>query len=129
MQRIPTIYVTESELGGRGVFTYEAISEGALLEICPVLIIPESQVEVIHKTVLHDYYFTWGDTQKQAAIVLGFGSIYNHATLANAKFIMDYEQQSMDFLAIRDIEAGEEITTNYNGLTGDSKPLWFTVKE
>ncbi len=129
MQRIPTIYVSESPLHGRGVFTYESIPEEALIEVCPVIVIPEEQVPVIHKTVLHDYYFTWGDDQKRAAIVLGFGGMYNHAENANAYFVMDYEQMTMDFIACREIKAGEEITINYNGDEEEDKEqeLWFDV--
>lgn len=127
MQRIPSLFVANSSLHGKGVFTYAAIEEGTLLEVCPVLIIPELEVSVIHQTVLHDYYFTWGESQQQAAIVLGFGSMYNHAEQANAIFIMDYEQQTMDFVAAKTIEAGEEITINYNGEEGAKKALWFEV--
>jgi SET domain-containing protein len=127
MQRIPSLFVGPSSLHGRGVFTYAEIEEGTLLEVCPVLIIPKAEVSVIHKTVLHDYYFTWGDAQEEAAIVLGFGSIFNHSETPNAQFIMDYEQQTMDFFAMRTIPAGEEITINYNG-EEVQRELWFEVE-
>ncbi|MEM1328268.1 MAG: SET domain-containing protein [Bacteroidota bacterium] len=127
MQRIPTLFVAPSSVHGRGVFTYAAIEEGTLLEVCPVLIIPKEQVKIIRETVLHDYYFTWGEAQTEAAVVLGFGSIFNHAEQHNARFLMDYEQQTMDFFAMRDIAAGEEITINYNG-EEEQRELWFEVK-
>ncbi len=125
MQRIPSLYIAYSSIHGRGVFTHADISEGSLLEVCPVLLIPKTQVEVIHNTVLHDYYFLWGDAQDEAAIVLGFGSLYNHSFLPNAEYIIDYEQETFDFVAIRDIKAGEEITVNYNGDPYEQTPLWF----
>lgn len=125
MQRIECIYVGPSDIHGRGVFTYSDIPEGTLLEICPVLVLPEAEVKIIHQTQLHDYYFLWGDAQKEAAIVLGFGSIYNHADQANSRYIMDYEQKSMDFFATRDIAAGEEILVNYRDDDKAQFPLWF----
>lgn len=128
MQRIPSVYVGPSEINDRGVFTYEFIPNGALIEICPVIVIPADEVSRIHTTVLHDYYFTWGAQQQEAAIVLGFGMIYNHTQFSNAKYVMDYEQRTMDFMAIKDIEAGSEILTNYNGETGNGKALWFSLK-
>lgn len=129
MQRIPTVYFGNSPLQGRGVFTYDLIPAGALIEVCPVIVIPKEQVAVIHKTVLHDYYFTWGDEQQEAAIVLGFGGMYNHSENANAHFIMDYEQLTMDFIASKNIQAGEEIMINYNGDEEEdhNRPLWFDV--
>ena len=36
-------------------------------------------------------------------------------------------EQTIRFSALRDIEAGEEVTTNYNGDPGNIKPLWFAA--
>jgi SET domain-containing protein len=125
MQRLPCLYATSSPLGGRGVFTFEPISAGSLLEICPVILIPEEQVEAIHKTVLHDYYFLWGPEEKQAVIALGFGSLYNHSFQPNAEYEVDQDNLSLNFYALRDLQPGEEITVNYNGDPDDSSPVWF----
>lgn len=76
----------------------------------------------MHDTHLHDYYFQWdGD---RAAIALGLGSLYNHSERNNARFTLDYEFGQIRFLAVRDIAAGEEITTNYRA--GEPEmDLWF----
>jgi len=123
MQRIPSVYFQESPIHGRGIFTYDSIPKGSLIEICPVLVLPPEQISDIENTLLYHYYFTWGDHQKSAAILLGFGSLYNHAVLCNAEYIMDYEQQTMDVYALRDILAEEEITFNYNGELGSKKAI------
>ncbi|MEM9991752.1 MAG: SET domain-containing protein [Bacteroidota bacterium] len=128
MQRLPSVYVGPSDLHGRGVFTHSYIPAGTLIEICPAIILPADEVSIIHSTRLHDYYFLWGDTQKEAAIVLGFGSMYNHAEHPNARYIMDYEQQSMDFFATSDIEAGSEILVNYRDDSEAKFQLWFQEK-
>lgn len=125
MQKLPHIFFAPSALSGRGVFTSEPILEGTLIEICPVIIIPEAELPIIHQTTLHDYYFFWGEEEKECAIALGFGSLYNHSYDANAEYILDLEENTIDFYCVKDIEAGDEITVNYNGLPDDTMPVWF----
>ncbi len=124
-QRIPGLYVAHSEISGRGVFCLEEISEGSLIEICPVIPIPLKEMEAIKGTTLYDYYFEWGEEADQGAIALGFGSIFNHAVNPNAKYLVDYESNELKVFAIGDIPAGVEITFNYHGLPGNKEKLWF----
>lgn len=125
MQRLPHIFFAPSNLGGRGVFTSEPITEGTLLEICPVIVLPEEELALIHQSYLHDYYFFWGEEEKQCAIALGFGSLYNHSYDANAEYILDLDENTIDFYSVKAIEAGAEITVNYNGFPDDKAPVWF----
>ena len=128
MQRLPFIYFNDSPKGGRGVFTSDFIPIGTLIEICPVIVISEKDLPIIHETHLHDYYFLWSDDGKEAAIALGFGSLYNHAYRPNAEYITNRENKSIDVFAIEDILAGAEITFNYNGSPFDEEKLWFDAK-
>lgn len=125
MQRLPFLYFGPSPLGGRGVFTARDITSGALIEICPVLVLPAEELAVIHGTRLHDYYFLWGEDQQQCAIALGFGSLYNHASDPNAETVIDYEKETIDIYGLREIPAGEEITISYNRGAEEEFPLWF----
>ena len=125
MQRIPSIHFAESPLGGRGVFTAEEIPEGSLIEICPVIVLPEEDLPAIHGTHLHDYYFLWGENDECCAIALGFGSLYNHAYMPNARYWVDQEEATISIYAIADIPAGAEITISYNGDPEDTTPVWF----
>ena len=125
MQRIPSLFIAPSDLGGRGVFTGEPIGKGSLIEICPVIVLPEKDRPVIHDTALHDYYFLWGNEQLQCAIALGYGSLYNHSTRPNAIYLLDYGHQTIDFYSIKNIEAGAEILVNYNGEPQIKKAVWF----
>jgi len=124
-QRLPSVYFSSSPIGGRGVFTYEPIDEGVLIEVCPAIVLPEADLPVIHRTNLHDYYFLWGQEEKSCAIALGFGSLYNHSYEPNAEYVFDYEEQTIDIYSLRPIEAGEEIFINYNGWPDDKNPVWF----
>jgi hypothetical protein len=125
MQRIEGIFFTSSKLGGRGVFTAVAIPEGSLIEICPVVVLTGHDLKLIHQTRLHDYYFLWGDEQDQCAIALGYGSLYNHSVHSNAHYEMNLDDETIEIYAVRDIEAGAEITVNYNGEPGDAARVWF----
>ncbi len=124
-QRSPKIIVAPSVLGGRGIIAIADIDADELIEICPVLVIPAGDVPLIHRTVLHDYYFLWGDGEEQAAIALGYGSLYNHADDSNALYEMDFTRNTLDIYAYRDIRAGEEVTINYHGSPGSRDALWF----
>jgi len=125
MHQIPGLFISESAGRGRGVFTNLPIHEGDIIEVCQVIILPSHQLPVIHKTVLHDYYFLWGEELKECALALGFGSLYNHKTHPNANFILDLENNTIDIFAIEDIAPGDEITINYHGEPGATDPLWF----
>jgi hypothetical protein len=121
------IYISESKLGGRGVFAGSSIQKGDLIEVAPVIICKESDKALLDQTALYDYYFMWGENEEKTAVALGFGSLYNHSCPANAEFMADYDDNTIDFYALRYIEAGEEITINYNGDPFDeSKPWFFT---
>lgn len=125
MSALPFLYLAPSPLGGRGVFTGAEIPSGTSIELAPIILLSAKDRKVIHETHLHDYYFQWdGD---RAAIALGYGSLYNHSDSANAEFELDYDFDQIRFLAIQDIPAGTEITTNYR--TGaPNMVLWFEKK-
>lgn len=125
MQQIPSLYITDSHLGGRGVFSSSPIPKGSIIEIAPVLVIPGAQRENLDQTIIHDYYFIWGDEDQQAALILGNGSIYNHSFDPNAEYRADFAGQTMSFFALENIEAGIEITVNYNGNPDGKGKFWF----
>lgn len=52
------------------------------------------------------------------AIAFGFGSLYNHSYQPNARYVKRIAERTLDYVAIRDIQCGEEITVNYNGRPG-----------
>jgi uncharacterized protein len=110
---------------GRGVFSSAVIREGEVIERCPVIVVPPTQVEAIASTVLGAYFFLWSGTKDHAAIALGYGSLYNHDDNANAMYVRKQEEGILEFVALRAIAPGEEITVNYHGGFGERGPLWF----
>lgn len=121
----PNIYVADAPGKGKGVFAAHPIKAGDVIEICPVLVLPETDCPLIDKTKLYDYYFIWGDEQNLIAIALGYGSLYNHSYTPNAEYDADYEQNTLTFICHKDIDTNEEITVNYNCDTDDETPVWF----
>jgi ribosomal protein S18 acetylase RimI-like enzyme len=113
---------------GRGLFAHRSISRGELIEEAPVVVVPAAEVEHLDRTTLENYYFEWGEDGRDAALLLGSCSLCNHSYQPNAVFELQPERQTIGFVALRDIQPGEEITTNYNGAPEDSKPLWFDTQ-
>jgi SET domain-containing protein len=114
---------------GRGMFATKKIKKGTIIEICPVIPIKKREWKDMDETILSHYAFEWGSTGKDACLVLGHGSIYNHSYDPNADNFNDMENVCMEFVATRDIAKGEEITINYNDDDCWHEPLWFHVEE
>ena len=112
----------------RGVFARRAIAEGEVIETCPVLVVQAEDVRdgTAAWTRLGEYCFDWG--RGSVALALGYGSLYNHSFEPNARYD-DVGRRTKLFVAIRTIDAGEEITVNYNGHPEDRSPVWFEVVE
>ena len=120
-----SLYISQSKGKGKGVFTHEPIVKGTLVEIAPVVVLPEADSTLIDQSVLYNYYFLWGNEHKNYAICLGYGSLYNHSYEPNCIYETYYDDETIHFITIRDIAAGEELTVNYNHDPNDKKPVWF----
>jgi len=121
--------VRQTKLKGRGVFTTRSISQGEIIEVCPIIELPEEETPHIDATKLYNYYFNWGEKLNKVAIALGYGSLYNHSFRPNAVYEKDFSRNLLVFRSLSDIQAGEEITVNYNGIPTDKRPLWFTPSD
>ena len=113
--------------GGRGVVAAAPIAEGEVFESSPVVVIPAEEWHRVEEGVLGSYFFCWNDRSGTKAIVLGRGSLINHSYRPNTLARKRMAQRQMDFVALRPIEAGEELTVNYNGDPGDDGPVGFDV--
>jgi uncharacterized protein len=122
------LFIDSTKEKGRGVFTNSFIEKNTLVEIAPVIIMDTAERQYLDKTLLHDYIFEWGADKVKCCMALGYVPIYNHSYTSNCNYIMDYEEASILIKTIRDIEAGEELTINYNGDWDDETKVWFDVK-
>ena len=111
----PRITIGSSPIHGRGVFATEAIPAGDVIEVCPVLRIPADQRHLIDETLIYEYYFDW---DRDAALALGLGSLYNHSGTPNAEYLKDTANDIVTVRAIATIDAGDEIVFSYSGPSG-----------
>ncbi|MEH2066266.1 MAG: SET domain-containing protein [Nostoc sp.] len=119
------LIVGNTNIKGRGIFAQKRFLKGELIEKAPVVVIPAEQVELLDKTTLGNYYYDWED--KAAAIAFGLVSLINHSYYPNTYYVKKFAEGEVEYIAYRDIEAGEEMTANYNGSPEDKSPIWFDV--
>ena len=122
---LSSLYIKNSKGKGKGVFTSTAIVAGTIIEIAPIILLPEHDCALIDKSHLYNYYFLWGEEHKNYAICLGYGSLYNHSYEPNCIYETYYEEELIHFITLCDIEAEEELMINYNHDPADQKPVWF----
>lgn len=104
---------------GRGVFASRFIHEGEVVERAPVVPMPKENMPA--DGVPDGYVLEWRDDEpgEEYAIVLGYIMLYNHGEKPNLYLESDFENGIVEARAMRNIEAGEELTWNYNC------ELWF----
>jgi hypothetical protein len=119
------LFVAPTEEKGRGVFTEYALLANTVIEVAQAITFSEQDRQHIDKTILHDYIFEWGNEKKECAMALGLVPIYNHSYDSNCTYIMQYDTQEFIIQTVKDIEAGDELTINYNGEPTDTTPIWF----
>jgi uncharacterized protein len=122
---LPCLYIHESMPMGRGVFTSAILLSSTIIEISPVIVLDFNDKVLVDQTLLHDYIFHWGESERECCVALGYLSIYNHSYQANAEYEMNFSERTMQIKTIREISSGEEIFINYNGTWNDPKAVWF----
>lgn len=116
-----------TEALGNGVFAATDLRKGEIIEICPAIFMPMKEFEQIKKTKLYYYFYEYSN--KEFAIVLGYGSVYNHSYTPNAQYKFNYLRRTYEVKAIECIKKDEEIFINYNYYPEDKTPLegWFSA--
>lgn len=125
----PSFEIRTTPSKGKGIFALKSFMPGDVIETAPILIIPQEQEKSLENTVLYNYTFAWGENGRHSAVVMGYGSFYNHSYNPNAYYRRDLEKECLEIIAYQPIKAGEEITFNYNGFPTSQDPLWFPVVE
>ena len=123
------IEIKKTKYKGRGVFATRNFSVGEIIEICPIIELPEEDTERIDKTKLYSYYFNWGKNLNRVAIALGYGALYNHSYEPNAVYEKDFKKNILTFKCLKPIKQGKEITVTYRGNPYDKTPVWFEIKQ
>ena len=121
------IYVDSTAHAGRGVFASRALRSKEVVETAPVIVMSKGDRLHLDQTVLHDYIFEWGSDSEQCCMALGYVPLYNHSYRSNCEYEMNFRRKTITVRTVRKVEAGEELTINYNGDWNNEKRVWFDV--
>jgi len=119
------LQIRKTRRKGRGVFALRVFKKGELIESCPIILFPTELAW--ESDELETYVYGWCNGKD--ALLLGYGSIYNHSYRPNARYDQNFKKKTVDFYAYKDIAKGQEIVVSYNGYDDDGEPLkgrlWF----
>jgi len=106
-----SIEVKSSEISGRGFFAKLNIKENDIIETCPYI---EDECSIF-SGVVGDYIFKSDNNEGygNCAVAFGYCSLYNHNDDNSANWVVDNDSQTINIIALRDINEGEEITVSY----------------
>lgn len=116
------IAVKKSAIQGWGVFAEQDFFPGDLVEACHYI-----SIEKRYNTFMnYSFGFRMKDSRSEvdndySALILGFGSIYNHSDSPHVTYIFDFTRNIVNFYATRPIMCGEEIFIDYG-------ETWFSSR-
>ncbi|MBS1742430.1 MAG: SET domain-containing protein-lysine N-methyltransferase [Bacteroidetes bacterium] len=122
------LFVEQTSLKGKAVFTNKNIPANTVIEIAPVIVMSAEDRLHLDKTLLHDYIFEWGKQKDKCAMALGLVPMYNHSYTSNCEYFMDFDDDTIMIKTVSDVKKGEELTINYNGDWNDGKRVWFEAE-
>ena len=107
LKDVPIMEVRPSLVHGRGMFAKRNIPQGHLIEVAPIIKIDRER-DITAESTIRNYDIKCDDGH---AIMLGYGSIYNHSDDNNAFWLFMGDQ--LHVIAKKPIEKNEEIFVNY----------------
>ena len=97
---------------GRCVIAVRDIKKGTRVIADPVIVVPGAESDHTDQTSVGRYVFQWND-EDDLCVVLGYGSLINHGLPENVALVSNFEEMTMEFYAVSDIRAGEELVYDY----------------
>jgi SET domain-containing protein len=107
------IYLKDSPLHNLGVFSSQTIKKGEVIDVCPFLSFPQGSQEKIPVFSNYTFCFPRSENWDEHALVLGYGSYYNHSETPNVDWYTNNEERTFVYFALRDINEEEELLINY----------------
>jgi SET domain-containing protein len=123
------VYVSDSQVHGRGVYAISNIHEEETIEKCPMIKLDFSSKYHCDLKILDYVYAKPCKPCEQCKnhgydlyMIMGYGMVYNHQDNANAIISFDYVNLIAEITAIKDIKADSEIFISYG-------PMYFINKK
>ncbi len=107
------ICVKNSPLHNLGVYSSDDIQKNEVIEICTFLSFPQSPTESLPVFGNYSFCYPRSENWKEHALVMGYGSFYNHSENPSVDWVTDESNRTFKFFAIRDIKKGEELFIDY----------------
>lgn len=134
---ITNITIQSTEDKGRHIVCNAFIAGGDVIGRIPVVVVPQTEVNLLRETLLFNYVFEWDPDERYKAskdlvqcdnrynqgVALGLISLCNHSHTPNSDYEFDYGGSSLIWRALRDIQEGEEVTIHYK------VPIWFQMHD
>ena len=102
-----------SDLHGYGVFAGQPIARGDLIEECTTIQITDTSILKMLSQGTHHLCNYIHKMNNEVHILLGHGSLYNHANKPNAEVLYNPRLNVMQIWALDTIERGQEILMYY----------------
>lgn len=112
---------------GRGLVAGCRIACGWVVDVVPVIVVPARSATTVQETVLGRFTFAWDERTGSVALALGRVSLLNHSYKPNLAAEKRVGARTIAFIALRDVDQGEELTINYHGQADCQDPLGFPV--
>ena len=103
------VYVKNTESMGFGAFINQSVKNGTLIEKGIVKIIDTDGNK-------SPYLFTWSPDRTVWAFASGCATFYNTSLTPNTRMDRNYENNSFEIYAIKDIKKDEQLTHKYKSL-------------
>jgi hypothetical protein len=99
---------------GRGMYASHLLEAGDIVTTCEVLVLSSEDTLKVNQTELKHYTFVYDESRD--CLVLGDGEIFNHSDNPNVAYHLDDfdGRKVMRFVALRIIETGQQMFTDYN---------------
>ena len=121
--RHPDIVISPCEFG-HGIFATRTLPPDTTLEECPYLRIRADECA----GTLDDYVFNLETAEDNGdadvySLVLGWGSLFNHADKHNTEYWHDTDRDLIIFHTIKQVVAGSQLFVNYGREWWDSREI------
>lgn len=102
------IIIKRSPIHRWGIFAREKIHKHEIIEESPYIFVPSDEISTCYSCLPYSY-----DLYEDSIIGMGNCGLYNHSFDANVDYEIDKVNEIMRHYAIKDINAGEELTLDY----------------